>query len=172
MSMWNIDNVGNEKIITPRDILQEQCEELARLTGNKIIARVAEYKGEYVNRTSKVLTESLNALSNVFQSYDTGFDVQSVLGENGSDSEDTFVYELYITSEKTPKYKYRAFIMHYGIGIYPVSIVLAKDIADELGCENEYVSDVYENDFIGLLQKILGSLTVTSVVRKLMQFNR
>lgn len=177
MSMWNINSKIGEEVKTPRDIVQEQCEKLAEMTDGTIIARITAYDGEYKTRPPKGSTiapsEFSNASNNIFFSIygDKGFDVQSVLGENANDSEDIFVYELFITSEKTPKYKYRVFIINYGIGIYPVSIALAKDIANELRFEDEYISDIYENDFIEMLKKILGSSIVTNIIQKLMIFN-
>ena len=46
-NFWKIDiNVCARKS-TPRDLVQEQCEKLAEITNGKIIARVADYEGDY-----------------------------------------------------------------------------------------------------------------------------
>lgn len=79
---------------------------------------------------------------------------------------------MYITSVKTPKYKYRPFILYYGIEPYPVNIVVAREIVDELQLGNERIKANSEDEFIKVLSAILGSKKISEILKNLLKLNR
>lgn len=165
-NFWNIINNNVDNKNTPRDLVQEQCDKLTEITGGKIIARIAEYEGEYKSykRPSKLslMSSALNGIS------EETFNVQMKLGESGECG--TFVYELFLTSEKTPKYKYRICFLYYGALIYPVGVSLEESIAEELGIDSEF--DIpNEEKFIEMLGNILGSEKLTEILSNLITIN-
>lgn len=98
------------------------------------------------------------------------FDVQSKLGEETAESK--FVYELYLTSQSMPKYKYRICFIYYGVLLYPVGISLEKEIANELGVPNAEFTVDTQDDFEEYLRRILGSKKVTLLIQNLYRIGR
>jgi len=181
MSMWNFDTNDLEKIKSPLDIVRKQCDELSDISGGKIIARVAEYDGKY---RSSAITLSLKSnigtvykndlLSSILYDPEETFDVQNVMGDKAVSDDNynnKFVYELFITSKKTPKYKYRVLLMYYSIDMYPVGLTIQKDIAKEIEFASEGIQFNDEESFVNGLAKILGSSTLGSILKKLMILN-
>lgn len=169
MSMWKVNIEEKKTVKSAKDLVYEQCVLLADITGKKIIARVTEYEGEYKSHPERVISDSFTKALTMTTRI-PGFDVQNVLGEKASEKDNQFVYELYITSEKTPKYKYRAFIMHYGIALYPVRIIMEGEIAEELELNTE-IEVTSESEFLEILGRILGSKRISFVVEKLLSLN-
>ena len=170
MSVWNYNVQDLQKVKTPLSIVKELCTELGSVSGWKIIARVTEYYGEYRSR-SGIFTPDANDFDEMPAA--VAFDVQDVMGENAHDNEhdNKFVYELYVTSKETPRYKYRVFIMYYGIDMYPVGLTIQENIAQEIRCNSEGILCKDEDSFMKILEKILGSNTLGSVLRNLAALN-
>ena len=57
------------------------------------------------------------------------YDIQNDLGEIGYK---LFKFEFYLTSSKLPNYKFRVMFFEYGLGGYPVKIILEQGLADEI----------------------------------------
>ena len=165
-NIWKIDiNVCARKS-TPRDLVQEQCEKLAEITNGKIIARVADYEGDYKSYSKM---SNLALLANAASALTMeSFDAQKELGESGDDG--SFVYEFFISSERTPKYKYRICFLYYGALLYPVGITLEQSIANELGVETEFTVDS-EEQFTTMLKRILGCDKLSEVLSNLLSIN-
>ncbi len=176
MSIWNYQPIDISKIISPVSIVNDACRELSELSGGMIIARITEYEGKYKSTPkllyvvqqppeSSVATESSN---------EETFNVQNIMGGNISleDYNNQFVYELYITSKKTPNYKYRVLILYHDIQMYPVGLTIQEDIAKEIGCKSEGIQCKDEASFRETLGNILGSNTIGVVLRNLAALNQ
>lgn len=167
-SLW-IKKFEQGELSSPKKILEQQCAELNKLTNGIIIGRVSEYQGS-IRNNDPLSSMSLSLAKTIV----TKTNVQDELGEVNSN---IFTYEFFITSKDTPKYKYRAFFMQYGISLYPVRIVLDMDIADEINPvdgdnENNYNLDCDDKEnFIGLLSKILNSNKITQIINSLLTLN-
>ncbi len=164
IGMWNFEpDKGIQEL--PRDIVQEQCKILSDITQGKVIARIAEYDGNY--KSQMVLTglgavqKGLDMLSGPMEKK---FDIQEELGDGTDDSK--LVYEFFLTADNAPRYKYRICFIYYGVLLYPAGISLQKDIAEEIGSETEFfVGD--ENEFKKVLSLILGSKTLSVIINNL-----
>lgn len=172
MSIWNFDATNLEDVKSPFAIVSDLCKELHFISKGRVLARVTEYSGKYKSTEGlsygQVFTASLPFINNV-----PGFNVQDVMGDNAADDDfcNEFVYELYITSNNTPKYKYRVLIMYYGINMYPVGLTIQKDIAEEVKLESEGMQFKNESEFTAALKMILGSDTLGNILRNLLTLN-
>lgn len=169
MSVWNLDRRNISSKAVPKDIVEDYCDELAIETAGKITAIVQKYDGYYTSSQSQKAFDG--PFLDVFKKTSLPFDVQSIMGENASDGNNEFVFEVYITSKNTPNYKYRVLIMYYGLLLYPVGVTIPMDIAKEIGMksEEEYAED--EQELRTIIQKIFGSETIGGILRNLAILN-
>ena len=167
MSVWNYNVQDLQKVKTPLSVVEGLCEELSHVSKGKIIARVAEYDGAYKSEFPEDRYDYIPINAEPF------FNVQLIMGENARDDEhdNKFMYELYVTSKNTPRYKYRVLIMYYSIDMYPVGLTIQENIAQEIGCKSEGILCKDEDSFMEVLEKILGSNTLGSVLRNLAALN-
>ncbi|MCD8013050.1 MAG: hypothetical protein LUG99_07730 [Lachnospiraceae bacterium] len=168
-SLWKTDKYETDGCMPPKDIIEEQFRFLNDRTDGKVIGRVKEYEGEYQSKyeTDRSLFDLTSPVYGVTDPLKArkAFDVQSVLGEQSE-----FVYEFYLTSVETPKYKYRIGIIDYSVLLYPAHLVLELSLAKEIGIDAEINIDNQEL-FIEILSKILNSKRVSSVIANLLRIN-
>lgn len=160
-SMWKLDKINNDQIQSPKGILDEQCIMLKELTDDRVCGVVKEYDGEY--RSYESNTAMLGAIASVSK-MQKKFDVQTELGDRSESGK--FVYEFYLTSYDMPKYKYRVLFLAFGADFYPVEISLDESVAKEIGIEEEFIVQTMD-EYKGVLEKILGSEKITSIVKNL-----
>lgn len=154
-SYWNIKGDIVMSKGTPYDLVQEQCDILAEITDGNVIARIASYDGYYKSHKG----QSGRSLS------DDPVDAWLRLGESNP-----FVYEFFVTSKKTPRYKYRICFLYYSALLYPVGISLEQSIAEELGLETEFYMENGQR-FIEVLKGILGGEILSKIVKNLIRIN-
>ena len=159
-SLFNFTPEDNTALVQPKSIIQEQCDELLKLTNNLVIGKIEEYDGPIDSYKS-------NFASTIASSLQQEFDVQTELGDV---SENSFTYEFYLSSKYTPKFKYRVLFINYGITYYPLKIVLDETIATQIGCENTIQLE-NESEFKTVLGKILNSDKLKSVINSLFALN-
>ena len=169
MSVWNFDESKVDNVSIPKDIVEEMCDELAKITKGKMVARIQEYDGRYRSGENDGLLSG-NVDIDFLKS---AFNVQKVMGENASANEmgNKFVYEMYITSKNTPNYRYRVLIMYYGLFMYPVGLTLQEDIAEELGMPSEGIEAENEKELKQLIGGVLGTDTIGKVLNNLARLN-
>ena len=136
-SLWKVKSFVTPDVVSPIDIIREQCAILNQMTEGKIIGRVISY-----DRESSQLKY-----------------------------EDKFYFQFFLTSQATPRYKFRVCYMEHGIAQYPVYFALDTDIASELGsgCKEIYVKN--EEVFRARLSDILNSKKMEKVITNLLAFN-
>jgi len=163
-TLWNID-YDKPDLKAANELIQIQCEKLAELTDGMVIARIIEYKGNNY-RTYSLMHEFNN--QNIFGGEVK--DPQAYLGDNDENS--AFVYEFYITSIKTPKYKYRVCFIYFSIGLYPVGLTIDKSIAISADLEGTEFEIEDQEGFENKLGCILGCEKVTSIIKNLLNINK
>ena len=47
MRVWNFNESKVDNVSIPKDIVEEMCDELAKITKGKMVARIQEYDGRY-----------------------------------------------------------------------------------------------------------------------------
>lgn len=146
----------------PNKILNEQGDYLYDATDGLISAVATEYDGTI--HSGKIPGISSLAFTNIA---DKTFNVQDELGDI---QENSFKFEFYIASPKAPDYKYRVMFFEYTISLYPVNIVLDKEIADEISADEEILCQT-EEEFKTFLTSVLNSTKVEKVINALLSIN-
>ena len=163
-SVWK-GNFENSKVIYPKDIAIEYCNQLYELTNKLVIAKVEKYDQSIADMNS-----AAGALANLtdFKSAFKATVVEDYLGEISKNNK--FTYELYITGINTPKYKYRFCFVENDIYPYPVNIIIDSDIAKELGCSTRIICED-EKKYKDVLINILNTNKLREVINGLMTIN-
>ena len=94
-------------------------------------------------------------------------DIQNNLGKIGFNKSK---FEFYLTTPKLSEYKYRVLFFEYGIGGYPVKIVLEQGIADEIYKKdgaNYVLIENNEQELKNTVNKILLTKKVLGVMQEL-----
>lgn len=92
-------------------------------------------------------------------------DIQDNLGAIGYQN---FKFEFFLTAPKIENYKYRILFFEYGIGMYPVKIVLEQGIADEI-FKKENANYIIEYETKNELENVIINILKTKKVIKVMQ---
>lgn len=158
--------IEKDNVLIPKKIVESQCEIINKNSNGKIYARISEYDGRFSSYSKSIVGEA--ALNSFAKLLSDDFDVQSVLGSAGESK--TMMYELYLTSPATPRYKYRLMIIAYDVMLYPVSIALDESIALELKLETEF-QEINQDGFEIFLGKVWESNKVKQVVKNLIKIN-
>ena len=92
-------------------------------------------------------------------------DIQDNLGTIGYQN---FKFEFFVKAPKIENYKYRILFFEYGIGMYPVKIVLEQGIADEI-FKKENANYIIEYETKTELENVIVNILKTKKVIKVMQ---
>jgi hypothetical protein len=158
-NLWNKTFTATQDKNAPNEIIEEQCAILKQLTGGKIIGKVSSYAGPI---SSYISSSGFAVIAN-FMGKQEKIDIQEDLG-NVSES---FTFEFFITSTKTPNYKYRVLFLRYEIPYYPVRIVLDEAIAKELEVASAFICESQIN-FEGVLGRIFNAKKLESIISTLL----
>ncbi len=93
------------------------------------------------------------------------YDIQKDLGEIGYTS---FKFEFYLTSSKLPNYKFRVMFFEYGLGGYPVKIVLEQGLADEI-FKRENADYIFETQTKNELEDTVANILASKRALKVIQ---
>ena len=150
----------------PKACLEEISAEIGIITEGLVVGNVADYDGAmYSTYEKKELMPEAIAL------FGKGKVVKNIQEDLGQiDGPGKTRLEFFLTAPSLKKYKCRLMFLEYGMGGYPVTIVMEYDIARELR-EADYILDEYilrckdMEDF----QYFLNSVIATDYVRGIMQ---
>lgn len=154
----NIDDGGK----TPKEIIQYQCEALAELTEGKVIARISA-----CDRDLRAFNLPSAKVPKPY--FKSDFNAGEILGEAGN--EESLAYEFYLSSPKTPQYKFKAFLIYHSIMLYPVTFIIENGIANELISETLVRVD-NEGEFVKCLERILNTERISRIIDSLLILNR
>ena len=126
---FNLDgllNYDDDQAVSPDTIISELGKQLEEATNGFVKGVVREYEGSIESY------DQLSAFASIASALGTSVihkDIQDNLGAIGYQN---FKFEFFLTAPKIENYKYRILFFEYGIGMYPVKIVLEQGIADEI----------------------------------------
>ena len=127
--VFNLDgllNYDDDQAVSPDTIISELGKQLEEATNGFVKGVVREYEGPIESY------DQLSAFASIASALGTSVihkDIQDNLGAIGYQN---FKFEFFLTAPKIENYKYRILFFEYGIGMYPVKIVLEQGIADEI----------------------------------------
>ena len=143
---------------------------------------IAEIGTQLESVTNGFVTGIVNSYDGPIESYDTlsgmaslvaalgtsqKYNIQNDLGEIGYR---LFKFEFYLTSSKLPNYKFRVMFFEYGLGGYPVKIILEQGLADEIFKREDadYIFEIQTKaELENTVTKILASKRAIRVIQGL-----
>lgn len=164
---FNFDGILNyddDQAVSPDTVVAELGNQLEKATNGFIKGVVREYDGPIESY------DQMSAFASIASALGTSLvhrDIQDNLGEIGYQD---YKFEFFLTTSKLEDYKYRVLFFEYGIGMYPVKIVLEQGIADEIfKKENaDYVVEyATKNELENVILNILKTKKVTKVMQEL-----
>lgn len=160
----NFDKVD----LTPPDVvLRETGEQLKEITRGLVKCEVLPYTGP-ISSYTHTRTVGPSALLDVFQprTVEEEVDIQSKLGEIGNT---TKKFEVCLETPNDKQYKFRLMFIKYNSTIYPVTVVLESDIANELPqYGNKYIYNIKSrNDFQRFVTNVINTDRVVNILQQL-----
>lgn len=164
---FNFDGILNydeEQVISPDAVIAELGNQLEKATNGFIKGVVRQYNGpieSYDQLSTFASIASALGTSNVHK------DIQDNLGVIGYQD---YKFEFFLTAPKIENYKYRVLFFEYGIGMYPVKIVLEQGIADEIFKRenaNYIIEYATKTELENAILKILKTKKVIKVMQEL-----
>lgn len=148
--------------LNPKELAKEIIPQISDATRGYVIGNIKEYSGEIFSYRKK---SPLAALS---ISGEIDVDVQDSLGEK-SPKEET--YEIYLTAKDIEDYQYRILFFRFGIGGYPVKVVVNEDLAEEINKKSgKYIFTAESMDaFEQLLIKILQTRELKTIMQSIIE---
>lgn len=162
---FNFDGILNyddDQAVSPDTVIAELGNQLEKATNGFIKGVVREYNGPIESY------DQMSAFASIASALETSLvhrDIQDNLGEIGYQE---YKFEFFLTTSKLEDYKYRVLFFEYGIGMYPVKIVLEQGIADEI-FKKENADYVVEYATKTELENVILNILKTKKVTKVMQ---
>lgn len=145
---------GAPDLISPDKTISEIGSQIEAATNGLVKGIVSEYTGPI---ESYDVLSGMASLVAALGTSSQKYDIQNDLGEIGFQS---FRFEFYLASSKLLNYKFRVMFFEYGLGDYPVKIVLEQGLADEIFKEEDadYIFEIQtKNELEDTVASILAS---------------
>lgn len=156
LSFDNVDMSAPEKIVS------EMCNQIKSQTRDYIQGTVQAYEGHIESYTREGFGSITVALSS-----NKEVDIQNNLGKVGYEEHK---FEFYLSAIALPQYRFRLMFFSYGIGGYPVRIVLEQSIADEIfqRSNGQYIIECNSmDDLKNTVIRVLNSKRVIRIIQEL-----
>lgn len=153
-------------LISPDVVVKAVVEQVEKITDGMVKGEVEEYSGAIHSYTIKGYNSLKDTLA-IAIGGDEAHDIQKDLGKIGYTRHK---YECYLTAPKLPNYKFRIMFFEYGIGGYPVTVVLEKTIARQIlkgGKDNPETGATSRDELEELLNAVFSSDRIIGVIQEL-----
>lgn len=138
---------------------------------------VREIADKIENETKGYLKCVVQSYNGPLESYETSLlgglidmgkpqrhDIQEHLGATGYEYQK---FELFVTAVQLPHYKFRILLFGYGIGGYPVKVVLEERIANSIHLNSYIVDAKNRNELNNITYKALTSSKTIEIMQEL-----
>jgi len=162
---FNFDGILNydeEQAVSPDAVIAELGNQLEKATNGFIKGVVRQYNGP-IESYDEVSTFA--SIASALGTLNAHKDIQDNLGVIGCQD---YKFEFFLTAPKIENYKYRILFFEYGIGMYPVKIVLEQGIADEI-FKKENANYIIQYATKTELENVILNILKTKKVIKVMQ---
>jgi hypothetical protein len=156
LSFDDVDKSAPEKTVS------EMCDQLKSQSRDYVQGVVQPYNGHIESYTKVGFSGITAALS-----YDQKVDIQSDLGKVGYENHQ---FEFYLSATSLPQYKFRLMFFSYGIGGYPVKIILEQSVADDVfqRFNGKYIVECKSKDELkNTVSQVLNSKRVVQIIQEL-----
>ena len=170
----DLNGLKDKLILEPTDltspdvVVREVADQIDEITSGTVQAIVQSYDGRIESYTTKETSLS-SILSATQLSALVDHDVQENLGALGFKRSN---YELYLTTKNLPHYKYRILFFGFGIGGYPVKVVVEKSIASAINKEGYAFVVKDRPELESLMKKILSSSKTIDIIQELINASK
>lgn len=150
---------SNALTTAPDMVISEIGGQLESITKGFVRGIVKKYDGSLLSAGQH---QDLSSIASALGSSMAYKDIQQELGPVG---QNTFQFEFFLSAPKLEHYKYRILFLEYGIGCYPVKLILEQGIADEIfGTEHaDYTIEYGTKD--QLANAIINILNTQKIIR-------
>lgn len=155
-------------LTAPNVVVEEIASQISQATNNIVQGIVTKYTGPVASYTQK----GLSGLTGLLGTEDRQIDIQTTLGKQG---EEDNKYEFYLNTPSYERYKYRICYLQYGIGNYPVKVVLEQSVANSIstGSNANYVKWCRNRgDLEDLIINVLYSKRIIDIMQELIRINQ
>lgn len=154
-------NFDDVEITSPDKVISEIGQQLTEATKGFIKGEVREYDGFIESY------DQLSAFASIAATLGTSVVRKDIQEKLGAINFESFKFEFFLTTPKLDSYKYRILFFEYGIGNYPVKLVLEQGIADEIfGEDANYVIEYATKEE---LENVISNILKSKKVIKIMQ---
>ncbi len=155
-------------LTAPNKVVEQISNQLSEETNGIIYGEVVPYGGHIFSYNTKGFAGLAASLGDV----ERHVDIQTTLGKQGEEYQK---YEFYLHTPLRKQYKYRICYLQYGVGNYPVKVVLEQNIANDIYSEmnsNYIISCNNRSELEDLIFKIMYSKRIISVMQELIRINQ
>lgn len=157
-------NLEDVDMVSPVKILEKASCEIEEITGGLVKGVISVYDGPI---RSYKMTSAITAAIVRMAAAEQNYDIQDDLGEIGYEDEK---YDFCFIAPSLPNYKYRLMFMSFGIGGYPVELVLQEEVGEEIYNGSKYIFTADDRkELEALLERIFSSQKVIHVVQELVR---
>ena len=163
----------------PKECMESFASRIEKETRGYVVGNVKEYEGSIYSEYDKS-----NTFHETINSFGKGKIIKNVQDDLGEVAGDRMIkLEFYLTAPKLSDYKCRLMFAEYGLGGYPVTVVLARSIAIEIGdnvesgyvfkCENmdefkELILSISNTEYV---HTVIQNIITESLIREQMKVN-
>lgn len=145
----------------PNEVLEMALMQVEEATRGFVKGNIQDYDGpmqDYLKKSG--LAETLGAF---VTASDVTVSIQDSLGEQGTEN---YKYEVYLTADALPHYKYRIMFLEYGTISYPARVVMNDDLATE--CFGEF-KNKFEVESMAEMENMINTILSSKAMNKLIQ---
>lgn len=148
---------------TADEVIEHELRQIKEKTDDYVEGHIKEYKGHIFSYTT-TRKSGLASFADFASPETIEKDIQEDLGEI---SREENRFEVYLSVKGLEHYKYRMMFVRYGAISYPVTIVLAEDLAQLFGTYKETREANGEEDLRMIMDKILDSKFMKDLIQSL-----
>ena len=154
-------------LTSPKVVVETLIKDLVEATNGIVVGEIKEYSGPIHSYTDSGISAIKVALGNASRYVD----IQEKLGEISGESER---YEFYLKTPLYEHYKFRVCFINFGVGNYPVEIVLEQGIVDDIyGEDEDYILMCNtKTEFEDLIMNILNSERVINIMQEFVRIHQ
>lgn len=165
----DLNSILNEKLnLEPTDltspdiVIQEIANQISTITKGAVKAVVEQYDGRIESYTTESGIAAFSKLAGTVSVIE--HDVQDRLGPIGANRTN---YELYFAADSLPNYRFRVLFFGFGIGLYPVKIVVEQAIAKALNKQGYTFYAKNRSEVENLLLNVLSASKTIEILQEL-----
>lgn len=145
----------------PNEVLEMALKQVEEATRGYVKGNIQDYDGpmqDYLKKNGLV-----QALGSFATASDMTVSIQDSLGEQGTEKHK---YEVFLTVDALPHYKYRIMFLEYGTISYPAKVVMNDNLATE--CFGKFLNK-FTVESMAEMENMINTILASDTMNKLIQ---